>query len=59
MPVKNNVEFCFQSGDLMDEDKVLTWLSKQVTSDEIEEVTNEIMDMLIKLSSKLAVIFCE
>ena len=43
----------------MDEDKVLTWLSKQVTSGEIEEVTNEIMDMLIKLSSKLAVIFCE
>jgi hypothetical protein len=44
---------------LSEEDKVLEWLIKQVESDEIEDVTDEMLDMLIERSEFLAVLFCE
>lgn len=45
-------------GDLKNEEKVLDWLIHQVESDEIEDVTDEMLDMLIKRSKHLAVLFC-
>ncbi|GAB6029507.1 protein disulfide-isomerase precursor [Chamberlinius hualienensis] len=44
-------------GDLMNEEKVLEWLVRQVETDEIEDVTDEMLDTLIKKSSNLAVLF--
>ncbi|KAI9560775.1 hypothetical protein GHT06_011727 [Daphnia sinensis] len=44
-------------GDLKNEEKVLDWLIHQVESDEIEDVTDEMLDMLIKRSKHLAVLF--
>ena len=46
------------TGDLKNEEKVLEWLIHQVESDEIEDVTDEMLDMLIKRSKHLAVLFC-
>ena len=45
-------------GDLSSEEQVLEWLSHQLESDEIEDVTDEMMDMLIDRSEHLAVLFC-
>ena len=50
--------FFFLSGDLKNEEQVLEWLIHQVESDEIEDVTDEMLDMLIKRSKHLAVLFC-
>ncbi|CAG0889024.1 unnamed protein product, partial [Cyprideis torosa] len=44
-------------GDLSDEDAVLEWLIHQSESDEIEDVTDEMLDMLIERSKHLAVLF--
>ncbi|XP_046406800.1 uncharacterized protein LOC124171637 isoform X5 [Ischnura elegans] len=44
-------------GNLEDEEKVLEWLVQQVESDEIEDVTDEMLDMLITKMSNLAVLF--
>jgi hypothetical protein len=46
------------TGDLKNEEQVLDWLIHQVESDEIEDVTDEMLDMLIKRSKHLAVLFC-
>lgn len=43
-------------GDLTDEEEVLKWLIEQMTSDEIEEVTNEMLDILIENNEYLAVL---
>ncbi|CAN8017692.1 unnamed protein product, partial [Ixodes persulcatus] len=47
----------FYSGDLMKEEQVLEWLVKQKESDEIEDVTPEVLESLIKKSNYLAVLF--
>ncbi|XP_075553237.1 hulk isoform X4 [Dermacentor variabilis] len=47
----------FYSGDLMKEEEVLEWLVKQKESDEIEDVTPEVLETLIKKSNFLAVLF--
>ena len=47
------------TGDLTDEDEVLAWLIHQLESDEIEDVTDEMLDKLIKEESHVAVLFCE
>ncbi|XP_066902828.1 uncharacterized protein hlk isoform X1 [Halyomorpha halys] len=44
-------------GNLEDEDKVLAWLEKQIKSDEIEEITDEMLDMIISKMSHVAVLF--
>ena len=46
-------------GDLKNEEQVLAWLVEQLTSDMIEDVTDEMLDKLIKKSTHLAVLFCE
>ena len=50
---------CYRAGDLTVEEQVLDWLIHQVESDEIEDVTDEMLDMLIKRSKHLAVLFCK
>ncbi|KAK8738956.1 hypothetical protein OTU49_003758 [Cherax quadricarinatus] len=45
------------SGNLLAEDEVLDWLVHQVEDDEIEDVTDEMLDRLIDRSENLAVLF--
>ncbi|KAL1490518.1 hypothetical protein ABEB36_013197 [Hypothenemus hampei] len=44
-------------GNLEDEDKVLKWFEHQVKSDEIEDVTDEMLDKLISTRQYVAVLF--
>ncbi|XP_023720449.1 uncharacterized protein LOC111871518 isoform X4 [Cryptotermes secundus] len=44
-------------GNLEDEEKVLAWLEHQVKSDEIEDITDEMLDMLIDKMPYVAVLF--
>uniref|UniRef100_A0A6P7G5Q2 Protein disulfide-isomerase n=1 Tax=Diabrotica virgifera virgifera TaxID=50390 RepID=A0A6P7G5Q2_DIAVI len=44
-------------GNLEDEEKVLKWLEHQVKHDEIEDVTDEMLDLLIKRKTHVAVLF--
>lgn len=46
-------------GDLENEDEILEWLVSQLESDEIEDVTDEMLDKLIKDGKTVAVLFCE
>lgn len=46
-------------GDLRDETAVLKWLIHQKDNDEIEDVTAEMLDRLIRDSKHLAVLFCK
>lgn len=45
-------------GDLDNEDEILEWLVSQLESDEIEDVTDEMLDKMIKEGKTLAVLFC-
>lgn len=45
-------------GDIEDEDALLHWLIDQLQKDEIEDITNEMMDRLIKEGKNIAVLFC-
>jgi hypothetical protein len=47
------------SGDLENEDEILEWLVAQLEQDEIEDVTDEMLDRLIKDGKTLAVLFCK
>ncbi|EEB16861.1 predicted protein [Pediculus humanus corporis] len=44
-------------GDLENEDEILEWLVSQLESDEIEDVTDEMLDKLIKDGKTVAVLF--
>ncbi|CAL1299251.1 unnamed protein product [Larinioides sclopetarius] len=44
-------------GDLMKEEAVLEWLVHQMSSDEIEEVTDKLLDSMVKKHSQVAVLF--
>ncbi|XP_037785397.1 uncharacterized protein LOC119581125 [Penaeus monodon] len=44
-------------GDLHNEEEVLAWLIEQLHTDEIEDVTDEMLDKLIRESDHLAVLF--
>lgn len=46
-------------GSLEEEEKVLKWLEHQMKSDEIEDVTDEMLDMLIDKLPNVAVLFCK
>lgn len=54
----NKVLFCL-SGDLENEDEILEWLVAQLEKDEIEDVTDEMLDRLIKEGKTIAVLFCK
>lgn len=45
-------------GNLEDEEKVLKWLDSQVKSDHIEDITDEMLDMVIDKMPHVAVLFC-
>jgi hypothetical protein len=45
-------------GNLHSEEQILNWLYHQVDGDEIEDVTDEMLDMLIQTRKNLAVLFC-
>lgn len=47
------------AGDLENEDEILEWLLSQLEKDEIEDVTDEMLDHLIKEGKTLAVLFCK
>lgn len=46
-------------GDLEDEDEILKWLLSQLENDEIEDVTDEMLDKLIKEGNEMLVLFCK
>ena len=46
-------------GDLRIERDVLDWLIEQLNNDEIEEVTDEILDKLIEKHQTLIAVFCK
>lgn len=51
---ENKIPSVYQ-GDLLNEEKVLEWLVSQITSDEIEEVSHEMLDLLIEKHNHIAV----
>jgi hypothetical protein len=56
----NTIIFCFVviPGDLENEEEILEWLVDQLEKDEIEDVTDEMLDRLIKDGKTVAVLFC-
>ena len=46
-------------GDLSNSNEVLGWLIHQMKSDEIEEVTDEMLEMLVEENPHVAVLFCK
>lgn len=46
-------------GDLENEDEILEWLLSQLEKDEIEDVTDEMLDRLVKDGKTIAVLFCK
>ncbi|XP_039428771.1 uncharacterized protein LOC120412391 isoform X5 [Culex pipiens pallens] len=44
-------------GDMENEEDVLEWLDRQTSSDEIEDVTDEMLDMIIEKMQHVAVLF--
>ena len=46
-------------GDLRIERDVLDWLIEQLNTDEIEEVTDEILDNLIEKHQTIIAVFCK
>lgn len=46
-------------GRLEDEESVLTWLEQQTTSDEIEDITDEMLDLILEKMPHVAVLFCK
>lgn len=56
------IKYCFKTGDLSDEDKVLTWLTSQdifELRNEIEEVNRKMVDKLLDENEFLAIYFCK
>lgn len=47
------------SGDLMNEEEILHWLLSQIEKDEIEDVSEEMLDKMVKEGRTLAVLFCK
>lgn len=46
-------------GRLEEEESVLKWLEQQTTSDEIEDVTDEMLDLILEKMPYVAVLFCK
>lgn len=46
-------------GNLEDEEKVPKWFEQQVKSDEIEDVTDEMLDLILQKKQHVAVLFCK
>lgn len=52
---ENKIPSVYQ-GDLMNEEKVLEWLVRQMNTDEIEEVSHEMLDNLVEKHNHIAVL---
>ena len=50
---ENRIPSVYQ-GDLKNEGQVLEWLIKQTTSDEIEEVSHELLTVLVQKNNQIA-----
>lgn len=48
----------FYQGDLMKEEEVLEWLIHQKATDEIEDVSDAVLENMIDSTTYLAVLFC-
>lgn len=46
------------TGSLLKEEEVLQWLVHQISNDEIEDVTDQMLDQIIDRAEHLAVLFC-
>jgi hypothetical protein len=46
-------------GNLEKEEEVLRWMELQTSSDEIEDVTDEMLDIIISKMHHVAVLFCK
>lgn len=46
-------------GQLEDEESLLKWLEQQAKSDEIEDITNEMFELILEKMPHVAVIFCK
>lgn len=46
-------------GKLENEEELLKWLTSQTTSDEIEDITDEMLDLIIEKMPYVAVLFCK
>lgn len=46
-------------GKLENEEELLRWLEQQTTSDEIEDITDEMLDLIIEKMPYVAVLFCK
>ena len=55
---ENSIPFLFD-GNLANEDEVLGWLLHQMKSDEIEQVTDEMLDKIVEEYSDVALVICE
>lgn len=55
---ENGIPTLYQ-GNLEDEDKVLKWFDHQAKHDEIEDVTDEMLDIIIDKFQYVAVLFCK
>lgn len=49
----------YYEGNLEEEEKVLEWLRYQTESDEIEDITDEMLDLIIEKMHYVAVLFCK
>jgi len=52
---ENKIPSVYQGG-LKDEEKVLEWLIKQMNTDEIEEVSHEMLSILVEKHNHIAVL---
>lgn len=43
----------------MDEDEILHWLLSQIEKDEIEDITEDMLDKMVKEGRTMAVLFCK
>lgn len=46
-------------GKLENEEELLKWLEQQTTSDEIEDITDEMLDLIIEKMPYVAVLYCK
>lgn len=46
-------------GKLENEEDLLKWLEQQTTSDEIEDITDEMLDLIIEKMPYVAVLYCK
>lgn len=46
-------------GNLENEEELLVWLEQQTTSDEIEDITDEMLDLIVEKMPFVAVLYCK